>query len=96
MDRDEYVAKPKAQLDARNAELAKRKQKAKKAQAGMRVGHEPRVEYFRRQRDEARERLRGLREAVEETWRELARAADEVREKVREAFEKVRPHLRTP
>ncbi|HUO45065.1 MAG TPA: hypothetical protein VMT94_09195 [Burkholderiales bacterium] len=88
MKRDEYVEKLKAQIDAWNAEAAKWEAKTRLAQAEMRTEYEKQFETFRRQRDEALEKMRQIQGAGGDAWLELVRGADEAWAKMREAFEK--------
>ena len=93
MKRDEYVEKLKAQLDLWNAEAAKWEAKARIAQAEMRAEYEKQFEAFKRQRDEALEKMRQIQGTSGEAWVELVRGADDAWAKMREAFEKARSHF---
>jgi lipid II:glycine glycyltransferase (peptidoglycan interpeptide bridge formation enzyme) len=88
VNRDEYVNKLKAQLDAWNAEAEKWEAKAKEAQASARVEYERQLAAFRRQRDEALEQMRKIQAASGDAWQQLTRDADQAWEKMREMYEK--------
>jgi hypothetical protein len=92
-NRDEYVAKLKAQLDDWNAEVGKWEAKAKGAQADARIEYEKQLEAFRRQRDQATEEIRQVQAAAGDAWLDLAHGADEAWGKAREAFAKARSHF---
>jgi lipid II:glycine glycyltransferase (peptidoglycan interpeptide bridge formation enzyme) len=53
MNRDEYVAKLKSQIDQWNTEAAKWEAKAKQAQAGMMAEYQSQLAQFHTQRDAA-------------------------------------------
>jgi hypothetical protein len=93
VNREEYVNKLKAQLDAWNAEAAKWEAKAKEAQASARVEYDKQLEDFRRQRDQARdealEQMRKIQAASGDAWQQLTREADQAWEKMREIQEKM-------
>jgi len=93
-EREQYLEKLKAQLDAWNAELAKWEAKARGAQADMRIEYEKQVEIFRRQRDQGLEQMHKVQAAAGESWRDLVRGADDAWEKMREAFEKASSRFR--
>ena len=92
-NRDEYVAKLKAQLDQWNAEIAKWEAKARAAQAEMRLDAEKQLDAYRRQRDEAVEHMRKMQAASGEAWRDLMHGAEDAWAKVREAFERASSHF---
>jgi hypothetical protein len=92
-NRDEYVEKLKAQVDAWNVEVTKWEAKTKQAHADARVEYEKRLEEFRRQRDQALEQMRRVQAATGDAWLDLVRGADDAWAKMREAFEKARSHF---
>lgn len=93
INRDEYVEKLKARLDAWNAELTLWEAKAKTAQTEARIEYGRRIEGLRQQRDGAINRLKDIQSSTGDAWMELARGTDEAWEKMREAFEKARSHF---
>jgi len=92
-NRDEYVAKLKAQLDQWNAEIAKWEARAKEAQADMRIEADKQLEAYRHQRDEAVEHMRKMQTASGDAWRELMHGAEDAWAKMREAFERASSHF---
>ena len=90
MNRDEYVAKLKGQLDQWNAEATKWESKAKGAQAGMQAEYQRQLEQYHKRRDEALAELRRLQGASADAWSEMMRGADAVFKGVQEAFERAR------
>jgi lipid II:glycine glycyltransferase (peptidoglycan interpeptide bridge formation enzyme) len=92
-NRDEYIAKLKAQLDQWNAEIAKWEAKAKEAQADMRIEADKQLDAYKRQRDEAVEQMRKVQTASGDAWRELMHGAEDAWAKMREAFERASSHF---
>ena len=92
-NRDEYIAKLKAQLDQWNAEIAKWEAKAKEAQADMRIEADKQLDAYKRQRDEAVEQMRKMQAASGDAWRELIHGAEDAWAKMREAFERASSHF---
>ena len=92
--REQYLEKLKAQLDAWNAELTKWEAKARGAQADMRIEYEKQIESFRRQRDQGLDQMHKVQAASGDAWRDLVRGADDAWEKMRDAFEKASARFR--
>lgn len=92
-NRDEYVAKLKAQLDQWNAEIAKWEAKAREAQAEMRIDAERQLEAYKRQRDEGIEHMRKMQAASGDAWRDLLHGAEDAWARMREAFERASSHF---
>ena len=90
MNRDEYVQKLKAQIEAWNTEAARWEEKARKAQAGMKTEYERQLENFRKQREEAMVELRRLQGASTDAWTEMMRGVDASMKGMQEAFERAR------
>jgi hypothetical protein len=90
MNRDEYAAKLKAQIDQWNAEAAKWEAKARQAQAGMQAEFERQLEQFRARRDAAITELKRLQGASTDAWREMTRGADAAVKGMQEALDKAR------
>jgi lipid II:glycine glycyltransferase (peptidoglycan interpeptide bridge formation enzyme) len=90
MNRDEYVAKLKSQLDQWNAETARWEAKAKDAQAGMKAEYARQLEQFEKRRDEALAELRKVQGATGDAWSEMMRGADAAFKGMQDAFERAR------
>lgn len=90
MNRDEYVAKLKSQLDHWNAESVRWEAKAKDAQAGMKAEYARQLEQFEKRRDEALAELRKVQGATGDAWSEMMRGADAAFKGMHEAFERAR------
>lgn len=90
MNRDEYAAKLKSQIDQWNAEAAKWEAKARQAQAGMQAEFERQLEQFRARRDAAITELKRLQGASADAWRDMMRGADAAVKGMQEALEKAR------
>ena len=90
MNREEYVAKLKGQLDQWNAEAAKWEAKAKDAQAGMQAEYARQLEQFHKRRDEALAELRRVQGASADAWSEMMRGADAAFRSMQEAFDRAR------
>lgn len=93
MNRDEYVAKLKAQLDQWNTEVTKWEDKTTDAQADMREQAEKQLETFRRQRDQAVQQMHKVQDASGDAWKDLVRGAEDAWTKMREAFERASSHF---
>jgi chromosome segregation ATPase len=85
-DRDAYVQKLKAQIDAWNAELDKLQAEANKASADARISYEENLRQLRQERDEAMEKMAELQKATDSAW-------DDVREGVENAFEAMKSSM---
>jgi hypothetical protein len=93
MKRDEYVQSLKKQLDAWNTEASRWEAKAKAAHASMREEFEKQLAAYRRQHDQALERMRQVQASSGEAWKDLVRGTDEAWARMREAVEKARSHF---
>lgn len=93
VNREEYVAKLKAQVDQWNAEVAKWEAKTKEAQAGMRADAEKQLAAYRQQRDQALEHMSKVQNASGDAWKDLMRGAEDAWTKMREAFERASSHF---
>ena len=91
--RDEYVAKLKAQLDRWNAEMANWEAKAREAQAGARAEYERHIAAARHQRDQALYQLSLLQSAAGDAWRDLTRGTEDAWTRMRKAFEEAAGHF---
>ena len=89
-NRDEYVQKLKAQVDHWNAEAARWEEKARGAQAGMKVEYERQLESFRARSEQAMAELRRLQSASLDAWTEMMRGVEASVKSMQEAFERAR------
>ena len=89
-NRDEYLQKLKSQIDQWNAEAARWEEKARKAQAGMKVEYEQQLENFRARRETAMAELRRLQHASTDAFSEMMRGADAAMQSMADAFERAR------
>jgi hypothetical protein len=90
MNRDEYIAKLKSQIDQWNAEAAKWEAKAKQAQAGAQAEYARQLEQYRARRDAAMGELKRLQDASADAWKDMMQGADAAFKSMRDAFEKAR------
>ena len=90
MNRDEYVAKLKSQLDHWNTEAARWEAKAKDAQAGMQAEYARQLEQYHKRRDAALAELRRVQGASADAWSEMMRGADAAFKSMQEAFDRAR------
>ena len=90
MNREEYVAKLKSQIDQWNAEAAKWEAKARQAQAGMLVEYERQLAQFRTRRDEAMNEVKRLQSASADAWKDMMQGTDAAFKSMQAAFEKAR------
>jgi hypothetical protein len=90
MNREEYVAKLKSQIDQWNAEAAKWEAKARQARAGMQVEYERQLAQFRTRRDEAMNEVKRLQSASADAWKDMMQGADAAFKSMQAAFEKAR------
>lgn len=90
IDRDEYVAKLKTQIDQWNTEAALWEAKAKDAQAGAQAEFQRQVAQFHARRDEALAEMRRLQGASADAFGEMMRGADAAAKSMQEAFDRAR------
>ena len=90
MNRDEYIAKLKSQIDQWNAEAAKWEAKAKQAQAGAQAEYARQLEQYRARREAAMGELKRVQSASADAWKDMMQGADAAFKSMREAFEKAR------
>ena len=90
MNRDEYVAKLRSQIDQWNAEAAKWEAKAREAQAGVRAEYERQLAQFRTRRDAAMNEVKRLQSASTDAWKDMIQGADAAFKSMQVAFEKAR------
>ncbi len=92
-NREEYVQKLKAQIDAWNAEAARWEQKAREAQAGLKLEYQRQLEQVKGRREEMLYQLRLLQGASAGAWEDLMRGADQAWQGMQEAFDRARSHF---
>jgi lipid II:glycine glycyltransferase (peptidoglycan interpeptide bridge formation enzyme) len=90
MNRDEYIAKLKSQIDQWNAEAAKWEAKAKQAQAGAQAEYARQLEQYRARREAAMGELKRVQSASADAWKDMMQGADAAFKSMRDAFEKAR------
>ena len=90
MNRDEYLAKLKSQIDQWNAEAAKWEAKAKQAQAGAQAEYARQLEQDRARREAAMGELKRVQSASADAWKDMMQGADAAFKSMRDAFEKAR------
>jgi lipid II:glycine glycyltransferase (peptidoglycan interpeptide bridge formation enzyme) len=90
MNRDEYLAKLKTQLDQWNAEAARWEAKAKDAQAGMKAEYARQLEQLEKRREDALAQMRKVQSATGDAWSEMMRGADAAFKGMQDAFERAR------
>ena len=88
MNREEYVARMKQQIDEWNAKLGKWEVEVQKAQANVKTQYEARIKALQQQRDEAVKRLNETREASQTAWMEVSKGAQSAWETMQASFEK--------
>ena len=93
MNKDEYVEKLKAQLDQWNVETKKWEEKARTAQAEIKVEYEKQLAAVSARREEAMYQLRLLQGASTEAWKDMMTGADAAWKQMRDAFGKAREHF---
>ena len=85
MNRDEYVAKLKAQLDKWNEDVARWEAQAKGSQKDLKERYAKELEVLKAQRELARYNLRLLEGASTAAWKDLQKGADEAWERMQSA-----------
>lgn len=93
MNRDEYVAKLKTQLDQWNAETAKWEEKARTAQADMKNEYEKQLAALGARREEALQQMQKLQGASSEAWKDMVSGADAAWKQMQDAFSKASSHF---
>ena len=93
MNREEYVANLKAQLDKWNAESVTWEEKARNAQADMKTEYEKQLAALQTRREEAMYQMKLLQGASTEAWKDMMTGADAAWKQMQEAFVKARGHF---
>lgn len=92
-NRDEYVAKLKAQLDRWNADVAKWEVQAKAAQKNAKELYAKELDVLKAQRELALYNMRLLEGASATAWTELRQGADDAWERMQSAVASARAHF---
>lgn len=79
MNRDEYTAKMKLELDEFNIKMEELESKSNEAKADARVKYKSELLKLRNQSDQAIAKLEQLRDAGEDSWEKLVAEADKIR-----------------
>jgi hypothetical protein len=90
MNRDEYVAKLKSQIDQWNVEAARWEAKAKQAQAGMQAEYARQLGEFHKRRDAAVAEMKRMQQASSVAWQDMMQGAEAAMKSMQAAFEKAR------
>lgn len=69
--RSEYVEKMKTKLDEWNADIDKLEARAKIAEAELKTDYQEQIAVLKRQRDEAKVKLKTLESASDEAWEDI-------------------------
>lgn len=88
MNREEYVAKMKQQIEEWNEKLGKWEGEVQKAQTSMKSHYEAQIQALERQRDEALKRLNETRDASQNAWLEVSKGAEGAWKTMQSSFEK--------
>jgi lipid II:glycine glycyltransferase (peptidoglycan interpeptide bridge formation enzyme) len=90
LNREDYVAKLKTQLDRWNADMARWEGEARNAQAEMKKRYEKDLENLRAQREKAMYQLKLLEGASATAWQEISRGVDDAWDRMRASFDQAR------
>lgn len=86
MDRQAYVDKMKAQLDAWNAEIDRIEAKARIAEAEQRAAFAEHLAELRHQRDRAEEKLHEMRTLSDRAWRDMGAGFEQAFSAITDGF----------
>lgn len=89
-NRDEYVAKLKAQLDTWNADMARWETQGRAASAEMKKKYAKELDALREQREKALYQMKLLEGASATAWAEFTHGADEAWDHLRASIDKAR------
>ena len=90
VDREEYVAKMKAQLEQWNAQMAAWESSAGGTRKASKVELKKQIGILRSRIDDMAFRVELLKGASTEAWKEVSRGAEEARRAMQKSFEKAR------
>lgn len=85
-ERDAYIEKMKAQLDAWNAKIDQFEAQSRKAGADAQLQYEKQLDELRESRDDAVKHLKELQDASNEAWASLQRGAEDAWDEMSKAF----------
>lgn len=88
--KEAYEKKLQAQLDEWNAEIAKLKAKADKAEAEARIEYYNKVEELRAMQETARSKLAEIKAAGDDAWQDLKEGLDQAWEDLGKAVKAAR------
>jgi chromosome segregation ATPase len=94
INRDEYLAKLKAQLQHWDEQLGQWEVQARMAQHDAKVELERQIGIMRSRADDLVFRMGLLKDASAEAWHEIQHGADEARKAMHDAFEKAQSRLK--
>ena len=90
VNREEYVAKMKQQLDQFNAQMAAWESAARDAKTEARTELKKQIGILKSRIDDMAFRMELLKGASAEAWQEVARGAEEARKAMQVSFERAR------
>lgn len=90
VNREEYVAKMKAQLDHWSAQMVSWESAARGAKSEAQTEWRKQVGILRSRIDDMAFRMELLKEASADAWQEVARGAEEARKAMQVSFERAR------
>ena len=85
-ERDAYIEKMKAQLDAWNAKIDQYEAQAKKAGADAQLHFEKQLEELKDSRDDAAKHIKEMQDASNDAWESLQRGAENAWDEMARAF----------
>ena len=88
MNREEYVARMKQQIEEWNAKLGQWQGEVQKAQTNVKAQYEVQIKALEKQRDEAVKRLNETRDASQAAWTEVSKGAENAWKTMQASFEK--------
>ncbi|MFY0991825.1 hypothetical protein [Halomonas sp. C05BenzN] len=93
-NRDDFIERMKANLDAWNAEIERLAARAREAGEEARVRYHDDIERLKQRRDETRELLEELEQTGEAAWGTLRQGVEESWQRLRKAFDDAASHFR--
>jgi len=94
VNREQYVAKMKVQLDRWSDQMASWESSAHKARHGTKLELRKQIGILRSRLDDAVFRLELVQGASADAWQDIRRGADEARKNMEQALEKARAHFK--
>lgn len=93
-NREDFVAKLKAQLDEWNIDLDKLQAKAEHLSAEVKSTYHEKIASLTSRRDEAKQKLAELEELGEEAWDKVEHTAEQTWTGIKDAFAKARAQFK--